>query len=92
MTIGLNKNKSIYQPILSQIKIPLKQPGGAVSNKEDYLIFTRENNLGGFRCWVMFLVGAIRLHLVVLFLFKTGRFGLNIGLKSCFVVTQFPQK
>ena len=44
MTIGLNKNKSIYQPILSQIKIPLKQPGGAVSNKEDYLIFTRENN------------------------------------------------
>ena len=44
MTIGLNKNKSIYQPILSQIKIPLKQPGGAVSNKEDYFIFTHENN------------------------------------------------
>ena len=26
-----------------------------------------------------------------LFLFKTGNFELNIGLKSCFVVTQFPQ-
>ena len=41
---------------------------------------------------LLFPVGALRLYLFVLFLFKTGRFGLNIGLKSCFVVTQFPQK
>ena len=48
------------------------------------LLDLRDNKV---KCSELVLFGRTRLSL-----FKTGSFGLNIGLKSFFVVTMFPQK
>ena len=54
-----------------------------------FMVYCVLNNkwVEGGHVWFL-VTGCMRLY----FSYKTGRFGLNIGLKSYFVVTQFPQK